>query len=345
MASVKKITITDVADAAGVSVSTVSLVLSGKGRISAATGERVNDAIEKLGFVRNRQAASLRGGHSGVIGLIVRDLSHPFYAGLTTGLTAELESRGYMLFLTQSGQQGQHMMRCFDTLVAQGVDGIVIAGAAGQGGELHDLARQRNMPLVYASRASYLDDVDMIRPDNTQAAHMLTGHLIKKGHQRIAWLGGLSSSLTRAERLGGFCSTLIQYGLPFRAEWIIECGPGQYQAAGAITNLLHHNPTISAVVCHNSTVAVGAWFGLLRAGRQSGEDGLDSLYEQQIALAGFAEVPEDALDDIPLTWVTTPARDVGRMAALRLLQRIENNALELRNQVLAAKLITRKTSS
>lgn len=83
----KKITINDVALAAGVSVSTVSLVLSGKGRISSATGERVNQAIEQLGFVRNRQAASLRGGQSGVIGLIVSDLSKPFYAELTAGLT------------------------------------------------------------------------------------------------------------------------------------------------------------------------------------------------------------------------------------------------------------------
>lgn len=94
MAIAKKITINDVAQAAGVSVSTVSLVLSGKGRISSATGERVNQAIEQLGFVRNRQAASLRGGQSGVIGLIVSDLSKPFYAELTAGLTDALERQG-----------------------------------------------------------------------------------------------------------------------------------------------------------------------------------------------------------------------------------------------------------
>ncbi len=80
------------------SVSTVSLVLSGKGRISTATGERVNAAIEELGFVRNRQASALRGGQSGVIGLIVRDLSAPFYAELTAGLTEALEAQGRMVF-------------------------------------------------------------------------------------------------------------------------------------------------------------------------------------------------------------------------------------------------------
>ncbi len=95
MAVAKKITINDVALAAGVSVSTVSLVLSGKGRISPATGQRVNEAVEQLGFVRNRQASALRGGQSGVIGLIVRDLASPFYAELTAGLTEmRLKRRG-----------------------------------------------------------------------------------------------------------------------------------------------------------------------------------------------------------------------------------------------------------
>ncbi|WP_313576290.1 LacI family DNA-binding transcriptional regulator, partial [Pseudescherichia sp.] len=99
MMTPKKITINDVAVAAGVSVSTVSLVLSGKGRISTATGERVNQTIERLGFVRNRQASVLRGGQSGVIGLIVRNLSSPFYAELTAGLTEALEAQGRMVFL------------------------------------------------------------------------------------------------------------------------------------------------------------------------------------------------------------------------------------------------------
>ena len=103
MAIAKKTTINDVALAAGVSVSTVSLVLSGKGRISSATGERVNQAIEQLGFVRNRQAASLRGGQSGVIGLIVSDLSKPFYAELTAGLTDALESRVKWYFSPRAG--------------------------------------------------------------------------------------------------------------------------------------------------------------------------------------------------------------------------------------------------
>jgi LacI family transcriptional regulator of maltose regulon len=121
MAIAKKITINDVALVAGVSVSTVSLVLSGKGRISSATGERVNQAIEQLGFVRNRQA-SLRGGQSGVIGLIVSDLSKPFYAELTAGLTDALEAQGKWCFSPRRLQRGKMRQR-FDTLARRGVTG------------------------------------------------------------------------------------------------------------------------------------------------------------------------------------------------------------------------------
>jgi hypothetical protein len=132
------------------------------------------------------------------------------------------------------------------------------------------------VPLVFASRASYLDDVDLIRPDNMQAAQLVTEHLIRRGHQRIAWLGGQSSSLTRAERVGGYCATLLKYGLPFHSEWVLECESSQKQAAEAMAALLRQNPTITAVLCYNNVVATGAWFGLMRAGRQSGEDGVES---------------------------------------------------------------------
>ena len=240
--------------------------------------------------MRNRQAASLRGGQSGVIGLIVSDLSKPFYAELTAGLTDALERQGKMVFLTQGGRSGEKMAQRFDTLAAQ----------------------------------------------------LVTEHLIRRGHQRIAWLGGQSASLTRAERVGGYCATLLKYGLPFHSEWVLECESSQKQAAEAMTGLLRQNPTITAVLCYNNVVATGAWFGLLRAGRQSGEDGVESYFEQRVALAAFADVPEAALDDLPLTWVTTPAREMGKSLADSMLRRLEEGTGETRNQIMPPRLVTRK---
>lgn len=295
--------------------------------------------LKQLGFVRNRQASALRGGPSGVIGLIVRDLTTPFYAELTAGLSEALESQGRMLFLLQGGRDETHLQRCLDTLLDQGVDGVVIAGGGGQGAMWLAQARKRGIPLLFASRASHHDEVDTVRPDNQQAARMLTEHLIRRGHQRIAWLGGASSSLTRAERLGGYCATLLQYGLPFHSEWVVECPPGQKPAAEAIAELLRLNPTITAVLCHNSTVAMGAWFGLMRAGRQSGEAGYESYFENSVTLAAFAEVPEDRLDEVPLTWVTTPAREMGHCVAERIMQRITHGDESAGSLILGPRLV------
>jgi LacI family transcriptional regulator, maltose regulon regulatory protein len=339
--TIKKITITDVALQAGVSVTTVSLVLSGKGRISATTVERVNRAIEQLGYVRNRQAATLRGGDSGVIGLILRDICEPFYAEMTAGLSEVLEANGKVLFLTQSGREGQGLMRCFDTLLQHGVDGMVLAGGLRSVSGLREKAEEQGVPLVCAARSNGLEGVDVVRPDNMQAAKMATELLIKRGHSQIAYLGGQSDSLTRAERLGGFCATLVQYGLPFRSEWIVECDCQQQAAAQAAEQLLRQYPNISALVCHKASVALGAYFGIVRSGRGIGSEGMDSFYGQQVALIGFGDVPEAALTQPPLTLVSSSAREVGRSAASRLLQRIQQRDLPPQDVILPPSLIPR----
>lgn len=337
--SQQKITIHDVAQAAGVSVSTVSLVLSGKGRISAATAERVNQAIEQLGYVRNRSASILRGGESGVIGLIVRDLSQPFYAAMTAGLSEGLEQQGKVLLLSQSGQHGQHLQRCFDALVAQGAEGIVLGGAVAQAERLVAQAQEQQIALICAARASSLDNVDSLRPDNSQAARIATEYLIRQGHQQIAWIGGLGSSLTRAERIGGYCATLLQYGLPFRPDWIIECDERQQQASTLTQQLLHQHPRITAILAHNATTTLGCYFGALRSGRAMGEDAVDSYYTQQLSLVGFNDDPQRELRDPAVPFVSSEARDVGRRAADRMLQRLAQPDAEIQTLIVPPQLV------
>lgn len=98
-----------------------------------------------------------------------------------------------MVFLLHGGKDGEQLAQRFSLLLNQGVDGVVIAGAAGSSDDLRRMAEEKAIPVIFASRASYLDDVDTVRPDNMQAAQLLTEHLIRNGHQRIAWLGGQSS--------------------------------------------------------------------------------------------------------------------------------------------------------
>lgn len=135
---------------------------------------------------------------------------------------------------------------------------MVIAGAAGGNDDLRRMAEEKTTPVIFAFRASCLDDVDTVRLDNVQAAQLLTEHLARNGHQQIVRLGGQNSSLTHAERVGGYCATLLKFGLPFHSGWVLECTSSQKQAAEATTAFLRHNPTADAVVCYNETIVMGA---------------------------------------------------------------------------------------
>lgn len=141
---------------------------------------------------------------------------------------------------------------------------------------------------------------------------------------------------------GGYCATLLKFGLPFHSDWVLECTSSQKQAAEAITALLRHNPTISAVVCYNETIAMGAWFGLLKAGRQSGESGVDRYFEQQVSLAAFTDATPTTLDDIPVIWASTPARELGTTLADRMMQKITHEETHSRNLIIPARLIAAK---
>jgi len=335
----KKITIHDVARHAEVSVSTVSLVLSGKGRISKSTIERVNHSIELLSYSRNRQASMLRGGESGVIGMIVHNLADPFYAELTSGVTQTLERHDKVLILMQSHQDGSNLDKCFNNLCEQGVDGIILVGVKHHIATLEKRAKELNIPLVYAAKSSSLETIDVIRPDNISAAKLATEFLVKQGHKRIAYIGGKSNSLMRAERLGGFCATLIQYGLPFRDDWILECDNSPSTAANIAESLLMHFPKISAIICDSAAVSLGVYFGVLKTGRTAGDDALSNYFESQVALVSFSESPESVLTESPLTFINNSAKEIGKQAAERIIQRLNDPNLPLQHITLPPTIV------
>ena len=323
--AVRKVTITDVAQDAGVSVTTVSLVLSGKGRISQKTSDKVNATIEALGYVRNQQAAFLRDNVSNVIGLIVPDLTEPFYSEVASGISQYIEKQNKIVFLTQCGKSRESFDLCLNSLIRYGVDGIIVGGGAFLNSEVLLRLAHHHIPVVCAARASECSGVDLIRPDNTLAAKIATEHLIKNGHRQIAYFGGESHSLTRAERIGGYCSTLIQYGLPFRSEWIIDVDNKQQNIIEKITDFLQLYPKVSAVVCHNTATALGAYLGALKIGNTISSADNHSYFSQEIALLGFDDIGSEALYDIPVSFITQPSKEVGGHAAIRIIDRINGH--------------------
>ncbi|MGF1688097.1 Mal regulon transcriptional regulator MalI [Photobacterium japonica] len=336
--SQKKIKITDVAEYAGVSVSTVSLVLGNKGRISEATITKVNEAIKTLGYVRNEAAANLRSNQSNLIGLVVKDITDPFYTEITAGFSQALEKQGYMLFLAQYGDSPARLEHCIQSMIQQGVAGVAFSPLRGASQGVLKMLGDAGVPVVCVARASVNDEVDFVVPDNSQSAKKATLHLIEQGHRHIAYVGGQGDSLTRAERIGGYCTALIQYGLPFKNEWVIECEGTQTAAAQAVQSLLVQHPKITAILCHRSAVALGAVYGVQRANRSVGRD---NYIGQQVALLGFDDVPEAELTHPPLTFMSSTAQAIGEQAGQRLLQRMKQPVQNTEKVVLPSVLIIR----
>ncbi|KJF84646.1 Mal regulon transcriptional regulator MalI [Photobacterium phosphoreum] len=336
-----KIKITDVAAYADVSVSTVSLVLSNKGRISTATIDKVNQAVAELGYVRNTAAANLRTSHSNLIGLVLSDITDPFYTEITAGISEELEQQGYLLFLAQSNHSPQKLIQCVQSMIQQGVAGIAFSPVREATATVIAMAQQAGIPAVCLARAAMNNEVDYIGPDNHQAAVLATQHFIEQGHRHIAYIGGSGESLTRAERLGGFGSTLIQYGLPFKNEWIIETNNQQQHAATTVQQLLTQHPKITAILCHSPTVALGAIYGVKRSGKSVGKD---NYIDQQVAIISFDDIAEATLIQPSLTVVSSPVREIGQQAGKRLLSKMTNNNTDIQRLILAPQLICRDSA-
>lgn len=329
MVIVKKIIINDVVLVVGVFVSIVLLVLSGKGCIFSVIGEWVNQVIEQLGFVCNCQVVLLCGGQSGVIGFIVSDLLKLFYVELIVGFIDVLERQGKMVFFIQGGCSGEKMVQWFDMLVVQGVDGVIIVGVIDCGSELCECVVEVGVLLVFVFCVSYFDDVDLICLDNMQVVQLVMEYFICCGYQWIVWFGGQSVLLMCVEWVGGYCVILLKYGLLFYSEWVLECEFSQKQVVEVMIGLLCQNLIIIVVLCYNNVVVIGVWFGLLWVGRQSGEDGVESYFEQWVVLVVFVDVLEVVFDDLFFIWVIILVWEMGKSLVDLMLWWLEEGIGEM----------------
>lgn len=142
----------------------------------------------------NSAAANLRSQQSNLVGLILRDITDPFYTEVTAGVSEVLEQQGYLLFLTQCGHSPERLQQSIQSLSRQGVAGIIFNPVRAAAAKPLEHLLGSALPLVCAARSYYRDDVDFIGPDNTHAAQQATTYLIEQGHRHIAYVGGRADS-------------------------------------------------------------------------------------------------------------------------------------------------------
>ncbi len=328
-----RVTLVDVARDAGVSRATASLVVRNSPLVAEATRQRVLTSMQKLGYVYNRGAARLRTQQSFSIGVVVLDISNPFFAELTLGAEEKLEASGYVALLANTADIANRQGRLLETVLEHGVDGILLCPAQETPPEeIEHLNRQ--LPVVQFVRSLSDVDVDYIGADHVQGTQAGVDHLVQHGHQRIAYIGGPLHSSARQERLEGFFVGCQDHGLVVDESLVIASSGSREAGYNAILNLLEQPDPPTAAMCYNDVVAFGVMLGLQAAGRLPGVD---------FAIVGFDNITDAATWHPALTTISGDPREIGKIAASQLLERLNNPLLASRRTILPTALVIRES--
>ena len=303
-------TIRDVARAAGVSVATVSHVLNGTRKVAPDTAARVRRAIEELGYQPNAIAQSLRKRVTYAIGVLVSDITNPFFASLVRGVEDAAHAAGYSVVVCNSDENPEKEDFYIRSLWRRRIDGMLIAPTRdGTSPALKELV-QKGIPFVFVDRKAKGIGAPAVLSDNVGGAYLATKHLIERGHRRIGIVLGIPGATTTEERLAGYRQALEEAGIPFSEELVVWGGyrvEGGRQAARALLSL-PKCPT--AVFCTNNLMTIGVLQELFSR---------DTQIPQQVAVVGFDDLEWAELVNPPLTVVVQRPYEIGRRAFETLL--------------------------
>lgn len=301
----------DVAARAGVSKSTVSLVLRGSDLVAETTRTRVHDAIRDIGYVYNRGAATMRSARTDMVALVVPQIDNPFFGEVTAGADEALDRSGFVSFLANTSETPARQDRFLERMREHSVDGVIICPAAGT---LPDLIRRLNawgIPCVQAMRHVYVKGSDYVAPDYRLGMVMAIDHLVGLGHERIAFIGGAFPVSVTKERHAGFRHALRRHGLP--ADLIYPCSSNFRGGAAATQRMFDDGATATAAICFNDIVAMGVVAALTGRGVRAGQD---------FAVVGWDNITEAGVASPALTTVATNPRQIGEEAARLLIRRV-----------------------
>ncbi len=240
-----RVTLMDVARHCGVSRATVSLVLNDSPLVAAKTRDRVREGMTELGYVYNRAAASLRTQHRDAVGVVLTNITNPYFAEFAAGLQDTLTSSGTVPLLAVSNEDRDQQHRLIKSLVERNVDGIVLVPAHGTSPT--DLPNLLGTPLVLLARRFNGMDVDYVGAQNRDGGYAAAEHLYSHGCQRIAFVGGFTDSSAREERASGVEEFLNDHGMALDSGHSVVCELARPQARQAAMRLLTNDSDVAAL--------------------------------------------------------------------------------------------------
>lgn len=329
----KRPTIIDVAARAGVSKSTVSLVLQDSAAVKPATETAVRTAMADLGYVYNRSAANLRSANLGLIGLVINDLRNPFFTEFATSAQMAFSEHGFATVIANTDENPAIQAQVVASMIEHGVAAIVISPTYGDEEATFGPLLRANIPTLQVLR---LADPRAAFPfaslDYATGGRLAAQHLIAMGARKIAFVGGLTDRAITAERMAGYLEVMAEVGL---APLTLPGRPSRTFGREAAMDLRHSYPDCDAAICFNDLVALGLLSGFAQSGVKVGHD---------FRVIGFDDIEECAQVWPQLSSVRCNIAQFGRDTAATLLAWLKDGVAPPIAHRAPVKLIARASS-
>jgi LacI family transcriptional regulator len=330
----RQATIRDVARAARVSVATVSRALNDSGPVHNETRQRVREAAQHLRFTPHGAARSLTTSRTTTLGVLLPDLYGEFFSEIIRGIDRSAKRAGYQLLLSSARNARDEVHGAFRAMYGR-VDGLILMAPDGELAEMF-AQRRDGTPIVFINSPVTVDDARLLTIDNHGGAYQMVRHMMDHGHERIAIIKGAERNHDAAERLRGYRDALEEGGVRRDPRWEL---PGDFsEVAGhrAAHAVLKLRPRPTAIFAANDAMAIGALSALR-------EDGI--AIPDEVAVAGFDDIPIARYVSPPLTSVHVPIAQLGERAMELLLGAIAApNDGAVRRVVIPTTLVIRKSS-
>ena len=328
-------TIHDVAKRAGVGSITVSRVINNSGYISSETRERIQKAIDELGYVPNTLARSLRSRRTNTVALMVTDITNPFFTTLARGVEDTANEAGYTVIFCNTDESAAKEEKYLNVLLQKQVDGLLLVPTQRSVNSIHQILKH-GTPVVVLDRRIPEVDVDSVRCDSLDGAYKLTKYLVSLGHRQIAIMSGAVGVSTADDRVAGYRKALEEDGIAISDRYILrgEFTPDSGYSMTEQAINLPLRPT--ALIAANNFITIGAMKALQEAEMEVPED---------MALAGFDDLPPAIVTFPFFTVVSQPAYEMGTQAMQLLLKRLSaKEVVAFQEVILPTQLIVRRSS-
>jgi len=334
----KKTTIYDIAKRLDITAATVSRALNNNSKISVATRKLVLDTAKEMNYEQNRLALALKSGKSYNVGVIVPRIDSNFFASVIRGVEEELYPKGYHVIICQTHDQQNLELENINSLLNAQVDGVLMSVSNAKIGNDTSFNRliKKNVPLIFFDRKKDIEGISSVTIDDFKGAYAATKHLIDKGYKRIAHLSNNRSLQIFQNRYLGYKQAIIDNGLEFDENLVIETISKVLEGRKTTKILLDMDNRPDAIFSSSDFTALGAIEEIKANGLKIPED---------ISVVGFSNEPFTKFMELSITSVDQSPIQMGRIAAQVFLEEVNNKGDKTeKHVVLSPELIVRKSS-